>query len=59
MYYNRDDEKPIIDNLLRAYRAPREGAPRPDGPDFDALIERIRAKWAGRRNDGTTGGQGA
>lgn len=39
-FFYKEDEKPVIDNLLRAYRMPQPG--HENAPDFAELLARLR-----------------
>ncbi len=39
-FFYKEDEKPVIDNLLRAYRIPQQG--HANAPDFPELLARLR-----------------
>lgn len=51
-FFFKEDEKPVIDNLLRAYRNPR--LDHENSPDFPELLARLRValdKRSGRIDD--------
>lgn len=59
MYNAKDDEKPIIDNLLRAYAAPLDGSGPSESPDFASLLRKLQDSAADRRTDATVRDQAA
>jgi hypothetical protein len=46
-FFYKEDEKPIADNLLRAYRIPRKG--QENVPDFSELLARLHVALDKRR----------